>query len=178
VLAGIAHPEQWQRLSAPGVSRLLNVAQTTGDVVLMDFGARFSPEWQDVLNQARTILFVAEANVPCLWSLERQLSAMAELDREPGRIRIVMNRWSRKDDSAIKSFEKNSKRSIFARVPNDFTQVSEATNLGVPLFKNHNNSLLASVRQLATQLVGESVALPDPPQRSGFGRLFTFSKAR
>jgi pilus assembly protein CpaE len=180
VLAGIGHPEHWQQISVPGVSRILNVAQSIADFVVVDFGAPLSPDWREVLNQARTILVVAQADVPSLWSLERQITAMADLDREPDRIRIVINRWSRRDDPALKSLEKSLKRFVFARLPNDFGQVSEATNRGIPLFKNHNNPLLTQVRQLATQLIGESGSTTAPPrlQRSGINQLLTFSKAR
>jgi pilus assembly protein CpaE len=180
VLAGVGHPEQWQQISALGVSRIVNVAQSIADFVVVDFGAPLSPDWREVLSQARTILVVAQADVPSLWSLERQISAMADLDREPDRIRIVINRWSRRDDPALKSLEKNLRRFVFARLPNDFGQVNEATNRGIPLFKNHNNPLLAQVRQMVTQLVGEPVSAgaPPRPQRRGIDQLFNFSRAR
>lgn len=174
LLAGINHAEEWPRVSAKAVGRILNVAQSIADFVVMDFGTCSSPDWKDLLSQSRTILLVAETNVPSLWSLERQISALADLDRETGRVRIVINRWDRKDEQALKSVEKNLKRSVFARLTNDFGQVSEAVNLGVPLSKNHNNPLLHQVRQLATRIVGEAAVAE--PQRSSLSQLFSFGK--
>jgi len=70
--------------------------------------------------------------------------------------RIVINRWHRTDEEALKAFEKKIRRPIFARLPNDFRQVSEAINLGMPLSKNHNDPLVVKFRQLACELAGIS----------------------
>jgi pilus assembly protein CpaE len=179
LLAGIAHPEDWGKVSSSGVARIVNVARTIGEVVVMDFGVSFAPQWRDVLSEANKILVVAEPTVPSLWSLERYLSAMADLDRETDRIQIVINRWTRKDETTVNSLEKHLKRSVLARLPNDTAQVSEAINLGVPLFKNHRNPLLTQIRELATQLVngGPPKAVVQPP-RNGFGQFWAFAKER
>ena len=160
VLPGTSQPEEWQQIPVASLSRVVNLAQSVFDHVLVDFGSQYSPEWNSTLRLARLILIVAEANVPSLWTLERQLVATAALGLDPDRMRIIINRWNRGDDQALKSVEKNVKRSIFARLPNDFRQVSEAMNLGVPLSKNHNNALVSAFRQLAGSLTGVPLAPP------------------
>lgn len=172
VLAGAAHPEEWQRIAVPALERVVNVARSTCDYVVIDVGAQFSSEWAAVLRQARAVLLVAEANVPSLWTLERQFSAAAALGVDPERIRIVINRWRRGDEEALKSVEKNTKHAIFMRLPNDFRQVSQATNLGVPLSGNHSNLLASKFRQLACQLAG--LTPPPPEKRGGLTNLFSF----
>lgn len=176
VLAGVSHPESWQQISVPALPRVVNVAQSTADFVLMDYGSGYSPDWDSTLQLARMILLVAESNVPSLWALERQVSALAAFGRDPDRIRIVINRWSRKDEEALKTVQKSLKRPIFARLSNDFRQVSEATNLGMPLSKNHNNPLLSQFRELANQLAGTTSL--GRPQRNGLLNLFLFPKTR
>lgn len=179
LLAGLVHPDDRERFSPSSITRILNVAQTIAEVVVVDFGVPFAPEWREVLGEANKILVVAEPTVPSLWSLERHLSAMADLDRETDRIKIVINRYTRKDDKAVSSLEKHLKRSIFARLPNDTAQVSEAINLGMPLFKNHSNPLTTGVRQLATNLLGGTSpkAVTQTPQNR-FGQLWAFAKQR
>ena len=176
VLAGTSHPEEWQRISVPALTRVVNVARSACDHVVLDLGAHYSSEWVSVLRTARATLLIAEANVPCLWALERQFSAAAAQGIDPERIRIVINRWRRGDDDALKSVEKNTKRPIFMRLPNDFRQVSEAMNMGVPLSGNHNNALVAKFRQLASQLTG--VTPPSKEKRGGLGNLFPFNLTR
>ena len=171
ILAGASHPEEWQRFTAQALTRVANVAKSACDYVLLDAGAQSLSEWSGMLRQVRAILLIAEANVPSLWTLERQFSALAALGIDPERIRIVINRWHRGDDDALKTVEKSTKRPIFMRLPNDFRQVSEAVNLGVPLSGNNGNPLGAKFRQLASQLTGIAPTMQE--KRRVLGNLFS-----
>ena len=82
-----------------------------------------------------------------------------------------MNRWHKRDDEALASIEKTLKKSVSARLPNDFKQVSDATNLGTPLSSNHNNPLVSGLRRLAYDVVGASPE--DAKQGRGFVSLFS-----
>ncbi len=156
VLAGTSTPDEWQHIPVPGLTRVVNVAQSRSDSVVIDLGTVYSSEWSSVLHLARTIVLVAEANVPALWTLERHISTISSFGLDPERFRIIINRWHRTDEEALKAFEKKIRRPIFARLPNDFRQVSEAINLGMPLSKNHNDPLVVKFRQLACDLAGIS----------------------
>jgi len=100
------------------------------------------------------MVVVAQADVPALWTLERHVAAMKGFGLDVDRLRIVINRWHRSDDEALKAFEKKVKCPLFARVPNDFRQVSDAVNLGTPLSRNHQDPLMSRFRQMASQLSG------------------------
>ncbi len=154
LLAGTDHGEDWEKISATAVSRLINVAQSMFEYVVVDFGRAYSSEWKGVLGIARNILVVGQADVPSLWSLERQLTDLSSLGLDPARIRPMVNRWQKGDEEALQKFEKSARREIVARIPNDYAQVSEAVNLGVPLSRNHNDPLTSKYRQLATELAG------------------------
>jgi pilus assembly protein CpaE len=154
ILGGATQMEEWQNIRIGPLERVVNVAQANSDMVLVDVGSQFSSEWNPVFQSARMILVVAEANVPSLWTLERRLLALAGFGIEPDRIRVVINRWHKGDEEALKSIEKSIKRPIFACLPNDFRKASMAVNLGMPLMENHNNILTNRYRQLAGQLTG------------------------
>jgi pilus assembly protein CpaE len=158
VLAGTSTPDEWQHIPVPGLTRVVNVAQSRSDSVVVDLGTVYSSEWSSVLHLARNIVLVAEANVPALWTLERHISTISSFGLDPERFRIMINRWHRTDEEALKAFEKKIRRPIFARLPNDFRQVSEAINLGMPLSKNHNDPLVVKFRQVACELAGISPA--------------------
>jgi len=154
ILGGATQMEEWQNIRIGPLERVVNVAQASSDMVLVDVGSQFSSEWNPVFQSARMILVVAEANVPSLWTLERRLLALAGFGIDPDRIRVVINRWHKGDEEALKSIEKSIKRPIFACLPNDFRKASMAVNLGMPLMENHNNILTNRYRQLAGQLTG------------------------
>ena len=172
ILGGHQRPEEWQSVPILPMERIVNVAQASFDMVLADLGSQFSSEWGSVLNRARMILMVAEANVPSLWTLERRLSALTGLGVESDRIRIVINRWHKGDDEVLKTIEKNLKHPIFACLPNDFGKANTAVNLGTPLMENHNNYLSNRYRALAAQLAGMESVQPTQ-KRSGLTNFFT-----
>jgi len=176
VLGGVSDPDEWQHIPVPTLPRVVNVAQNSCDYLVIDLGSVYSSEWSSVLHLARTILLVAQADVPGLWGLERHLSALASFGLDPARLNIVINRWHRSDEEALKAFERKAKRSVFVRIPNDFRRVSMAVNLGAPLSSDHNDILLSKFREMADQLAGVSPAGDE--KRSSFFSLFGSTSAR
>ncbi|HKF52533.1 MAG TPA: hypothetical protein VKB26_09490 [Candidatus Acidoferrales bacterium] len=154
VLGGATHPEEWQAIAAPSLERLVNVAQSSFDVVLVDLGSHFSSDWTQILRMARMVLIISEANVPSLWTLQRRLLALSGMGLESSRARVIINRWHKGDEEVLKSIQKDISRPVFACLPNDFRKASQAINLGTPLMENHNNVLSNQYKQIAAQLVG------------------------
>jgi pilus assembly protein CpaE len=172
VMPGAMHAEEWQRITPSAAVRLVNVAQTLFDYVVIDFGVAYSSEWKAVLEMARAVLVVAEPDVPALWSLERHLTDLAALGLDGQRLRVIVNRWQRRDEDALQKFEKSAKRSIFAKLPNDFAQVNEATNLGAPLSRNHNDPLTSKYRHLASEMIGVAATEVKAKRSSNIMNLF------
>ena len=124
------------------------------------------------------IMLVAEADVPALWTLEKHLTKLSSWGIESDQCRVLINRYHRSDEDAIKAFEKRTKQEVFARLPNDFRQVSEAINLGTPLSRNHNNPLVSNFQQLATRLTGTVVTTEQEKKGSTIFGLFSNSSKR
>jgi pilus assembly protein CpaE len=154
VLAGAANADEWDRISPLSIARVINVAQTGYDFVVADINSNCSSEWGPVLRLARVIVLVAETNVPSLWSLERHLSLLRSLGIDSQRFRIVINRWHRADEEPLAVFEKRVKLPIFARLPNDYRQVSRAVNLGTALSRGGNDQLVSRFRAMAEEIAG------------------------
>jgi pilus assembly protein CpaE len=176
LLGGMTQPEEWQSIAVSPLERVINVAQNTFDVVLVDMGSQFSSEWSSILGLARMILVVTEANVPALWTLERRLLAMKGFGIPPDRARVIINRWHKGDDDVLKSIQRDINRPIFACLPNDFRKASESVNLGTPLEQNHNNVLSNRYRQIAAQLAG--IDISPAVKKGSLGGIFSFSPKR
>jgi pilus assembly protein CpaE len=177
ILAGATQPEEWQTIAVQPLERIVNVAQNTFDMVLVDLGSQFSSEWSAILRTARMILTVAEANVPSLWTLQRRLVALTGFGIEPDRIKIVVNRWHKGDDEIVKGIQKDINRPLFACIPNDFRKASTSINLGTPLLQNgHSNGLSLRYQQMAAQIAGIGAA--PIAKKSGLGGFFSFPSKR
>jgi Flp pilus assembly CpaE family ATPase len=120
----------------------------------MDLGTQFSSDWSSILQSARMILVVTEANVPALWTLDRRLQALAGIGVNPERIRVIVNRWHKGDEETLKALQDDKKYSVLSHLPNDYRKASAAFNLGVPLMENHDNVLTNQYRHLASLLSG------------------------
>ena len=177
VLAGATQPEEWQTMPVPPLERVVNVAQSNFDAVLVDMGSQFSSEWSAILKAARMILIVAEANVPSLWTLQRRLVALTGFGIDPERTKIIVNRWHKGDEEILKGIQKDISRPVFACIPNDFRKASNSINLGMPLLENgSNNGLSVRYRQIAAQIAG--IDSGPVAKKSGLSGLFSFPGKR
>jgi len=156
VLAGpqqaLLKAEQRQSVTIQAISRLIEIADDGYDFVVVDIGVVNAAEWAAVLRLAGTILLVAEPSALALGMIAHHMAAAAPAGVDCSRIHIVMNRWRQNDDAAVASFEKSSGLSILKRLPNDYRQLTEAVQLGMPLVGSANNPLIARYRDLATWL--------------------------
>ena len=173
VLAGASNPDDWDRMTPASLARVVNVAQSSFDYVVVDLGCNASSEWAPVLRLARQVILVTETNVTGLWSLERVVSMLRSVGVESGRLRLVINRWHKPDEEALKAFEKRIKLPIFERLPNDFKAVSRAVNMGAELSRGQNDQLVQKFRSIADQLSGGASTSTAEPRKGSFLGLFS-----
>ncbi len=174
VLAGASSPNDWSNINLSAIPRIAEVAQSDSEYVVADMGTHCPAEWAGILGSARHVLLVSEAHVASLWAVERQVSALIAQKVDASLLRLIINRWHRRDDDVLKSVEHRTKRNIFMKLPNNFAKVNDAVNTGTPLADNHDNAIVSRLRQFAIELTGA----PAPPRRSGIGNLFSSSSSR
>jgi len=117
VLAGISDPNDWSSVGLNVIPRIVEIAQGRSEYVVADMGVYCPAEWAGVLSGARYVLLVSEAHVTSLWAVERQVSALIAQKVEPNLLRLVINRWHRRDDGVLKSVEQRTKRNVFYGFP-------------------------------------------------------------
>jgi pilus assembly protein CpaE len=162
ILAGPLHAalraEQRQSVTLEALLRILELARCAFDYVVVDLGFVNAAEWSRVLQTADTLLLIAEPSVLALGMLERYLHAVDSAGLDRARFQIIVNRARQNDDEPVAQCEKILHQSFFARLPNDFRQVSESVTLGIPLTAGSNNPLVGRYRELATRLLAETSA--------------------
>ena len=178
VLAGISDPEQWSTISMNAIPRIAEVAQNGSDYVIVDLGVFCPPEWIQLVNGARCVLMVSEAHVASLWAVERQVAAFRAQNVDPDLLRLVINRWHRRDDGVLKSVEQRTKRNVFLRLPNNFSKVNDAVTTGTPLAYNHDNAIVSRLREFAIEISGSPAAPRVTPRRGGLGNFFSSNTSR
>src|SRR4030095_9756595 len=97
------------------------------------------------------------------------LRALSNLRVASNQVRLVINRWHRSDEEALAQIENSMKMAVFARLPNSFKQVTEATVRGVPVAKG--DPLTEGFARIAGRLAG--IENTNGRKRSRLGQFFS-----
>ena len=150
----LAHsPEQRQRVTLEGILRVFELAKSVFDLVVVDLGFVNAAEWARVLQSADKLLLVSEPSVLALGMLEGYLEAVDSAGLERAKFQVVVNRARQNDDAIIAKHERSLGLTFFARLPNDYRQVSESVKLGIPLTASSNNPLVGRYREMASRIL-------------------------
>ncbi|HEY0702878.1 MAG TPA: AAA family ATPase [Candidatus Acidoferrales bacterium] len=145
--------EQRQTVTLEGLMRIFELARNVFDFVVIDLGFVNAAEWARVMQAADTLLLVCEPGALALGMLERYLRAVDSAGLDRAQFQMVINRARQNDDAMILEHERELGQAFFARLPNDYRQVSEAVSLGIPLTAAANNPLVARYRDMAARLM-------------------------
>ena len=159
ILVGHLHAamraEQRQLITIEALLRVLELACEAFDLVVVDLGFVNAAEWASILKTADALLLVAEPTELAVGMLKRYLGAVDSSGIARARFQIVIHRALRSDEEPVAPSDNNLKQSFFARLPNDFRQVSEAVTLGIPLLTSSKSSLVGRYRDLAARLLAQ-----------------------
>jgi pilus assembly protein CpaE len=155
-------PEQRQSVTIEAISKLIEIAGRGYDFVVVDIGVVNPADWADVLRKAHTILLISEPSALSLGMIERHTESATRAGVDYDRIHVVINRWRQNDDDAVGAFEGNHKGRVLMRLPNDYRQLTEAVQLGIPLMGSANNPLVCRYRDLSAWLAARTTAAPEP----------------
>ena len=158
--------EQRQTVTLEGLLRVFELARNVFDFVVVDLGFVNAAEWARVMHDADTLLLVCEPGALALGMLERYLKAVDSAGLDRSQFQVVVNRSRQNDDSTISDYERELGQTFFARLPNDYRQVSEAVSLGIPLTAHANNPLVGRYRDMASRLVNPPAEDPRPSAES------------
>ncbi|MFI5378569.1 MAG: AAA family ATPase [Tepidisphaerales bacterium] len=136
-LAVLARPElaeDSQRVTQPGMARLLSVLGRMYDYVVIDSLMHIDPVYNTVLQAADLNILVMQLNVPSAKNTERFVNSMRRLGIDSSKIQIVVNRYVKKGwDIAPEEVERTLGLKINWMIPNDFKNAIAAINYGEPV---------------------------------------------
>jgi pilus assembly protein CpaE len=104
------------------------------DYVLIDTGQSTNDTSLKVVELSDTLLLITIPSLPCLANTNRLIKSFLDLGyTENGRIKIILNRYTKNSDLSVKDAEAGIKRALFWVIPNDFNTTMSAINKGKPL---------------------------------------------
>ena len=134
ILARPELPEDTQRITQSGFSRLLGVLTRMFDYVVVDSLMSIDPVYATAINAATMNLIVMQLNVPAAKNAERFVGALRRSGVEASKIKILVNRYVKKGwDIEPAEVEKSLGLKLAWMVPNDFKNAIAAINYGEPV---------------------------------------------
>lgn len=157
ILARPELPEDTQRVTQAGVSRLLGMMGRMYDYVVIDSLMSIDPVYAATIQAADVNVIVMQLNVPSAKNAERFVGALRRMGIESSKIRIVVNRFEKKNrDIEPQEVERALGLQISWMVPNDFKNAIAAINFGEPVvMRSPKAEMSLSLRGLAGQLSGK-----------------------
>jgi len=161
------------RIDPAQIRSMLDFWRRYYSVICLDHSGNLEKYSIELLHESRCILLVCTAELPALHLARERLALLRTLELE-SKVRIVLNRATRKDVIRPEEVEKLLGLPIYAILPNDYKGVHRAIALGKTV--ETGSELGKRLRQLAESLLngGESQA----PERRRFVEYFTLAPAR
>lgn len=160
ILARPELPEDAQRITQPGMQRLMSLVGRVFDTVVIDSLMSISPLYTGAIQAADLNLIVMQLNVPSAKNAERFVGALRRMGVEASKIRIVVNRYVKKGwDIEPAEVERALGLKISWMIPNDFRNAIAAINYGEPVvIRAPRSEMSTSLIELASSINGKQAS--------------------
>jgi len=139
------------------VSKLIQLASTFYDYIIVDFGSAFDQVGIWILEQLEELCIVASPSFPSLRRAGQLLEICKELEEPLSRIEIILNRADTSDSITSEKIEKVIRRPIDKRFESDSKALEESLLVGKPLVQVSPSSKLSrSIIDWAADYTGKS----------------------
>ncbi|HTI18085.1 MAG TPA: AAA family ATPase [Trinickia sp.] len=166
VIAGAGDPVKAAQISSDKLEWILGIAIPRYDVVIFDIGQSINQLSILALDRSKEIHLVLQPSMPHARAGRRLMEILSTLGYPADRMRLLLNRHSRRAQGARDALEQILNTSPYQVLPEDDDIVADALNEGVPVSEIKRNSAVArALQQLAEKIVSQ-----DPVKADGRGR--------
>ena len=120
-------------VSGEDISRILGVLKKYLDHIVIDLPHDFTERSLAALDAADTILILIQQSMPVIKSVQKALKLFEELGYDEKKIKIVLNRYTEKNELTPDDISYVLNWPVFTSVANDFVSITSATNKGKTL---------------------------------------------
>jgi pilus assembly protein CpaE len=139
------------------IERVLQLARSMFDVVIVDGGHSLGRITSKTLEMSDRVLLISIMSLPCLSNTNKLLESFRTLGYpRKEKIKIVVNRYEKNSEISLKDAEESVHSNIFWTLPNSYKTTMAAINQGKPLSAvAPNSSITKSLKKLADTLMGD-----------------------
>ncbi|MCO6428424.1 AAA family ATPase [Nitrosomonas communis] len=157
VLPAPNEPDKAAEIKPEHIKPLLQVARKHYDFVILDIGRLFDAISIQCLDQADLIFPIVQQTLPFIRDAKRVIDTFNSLGYPADKIRLIVNRFGKKDEITLADVANTLQLEVFKAVPNDYSAVAESVNQGIPVTKLARRSAVAkSLQEIAHELARSS----------------------
>jgi pilus assembly protein CpaE len=148
--ADVAH------VTAEGVHQALRLGQALFPYVVVDLDHSFREEQMQALQHAQMVLLLLRLDFTALRQTQRVLDYLQELNFDPERLRVIVNRYGQPKEIPAAKAEEALGIKIFHYVPDEPKTVNRANNSGIPVvLESPSAKVSRSLAKLAASINGQ-----------------------
>ena len=176
LLAAPLEAHEAEDITSQDVTEMLHLLARRHECLVLDLPHTFDPVTVAALDLADEVLLIMTLDIPGIRSTKRAIKVFERLGYPRGKIRVVVNRWSKSIDVELKKVEAHLDEQLIGLVPNDYPKVMESINLGRPLVQSDPTSKLTlEIKRIASGLAGNNHTGSLQPRK---GLLGVFGRSR
>ncbi|GAB4281497.1 MAG: response regulator [Candidatus Promineifilaceae bacterium] len=157
VLLAPPRPEMADVITEDLVKELVNAVRPYYDFIIIDTSSSLNDIALSILDMSDKILLITQQNLPSLKNISRFFDLAENLEYEPDKTWMIVNRASTKPGISVKDVSDTLKRPVFAQIPDEGDIVEKAVNEGVPLVSGQyrKRPVSLAINGLADQIIHE-----------------------
>jgi pilus assembly protein CpaE len=135
LLAASESPENANEVSIEGVEKIIELARSHYDFVLLDVSSTLDQVAIKALDLADTICLTLQLNLPFIRAAKHMAAVFKGLGYARGKLSVIVNRYEGGDTIKLENVEKATMLKVGRTIPNSHIAVTASVNEGVPLLE-------------------------------------------
>jgi len=158
VLAAPEDPAHAVEVRPEHLEVLLNLAVKQYDFIILDLGRGLDAVTIAALDRSDFIFPVVQMTLPFVRDASRLLAVFRSLNYAKEKIRLVVNRYDKKDEIGLDDLKRSLGVAPFKAVPNNYEAVATAVNQGRPIASFARTNPVTKALQEMAQLLARPAA--------------------
>lgn len=155
VLAEPLEVEETFDITPDQVKRVLSILKGAFSYIVVDTGGHLAGCNLAAFESSDCVLFNTVLGLPSLKNAKRYLGAMAKMGLRKDKVKLVVNRYIHKADIRVEDAEKVLDFKVFQTIPNEYADVVDSINKGIPLVAlTPRSTVTKAIRNLADMIKG------------------------
>jgi pilus assembly protein CpaE len=136
------------------ITRLLEFLKTEYDYVILDCATSLQQTNLAVIDGSTQVYLVATPEISAIRDLSRYVDNLMQIEYTTEKMHVVINRFSSRYAVNVEQIEKAIRLPVAVKLPNSYTELVRAVNLGEPISPKKKNEFTTQFLKWTSTIVG------------------------